>query len=203
MYGANPENEPLTRDLDAAREYLASCPTAPEDWHLEISWIAEVPLEERFALLMQANFAELGISSQIETLPWALFTERVASPENTPHISQIFVNTVTGDPDTLLYGMYHSSAAGTWQSPEYLNDAEVDAYLEAGRLRPEEADREAAYTALNARLMDLAPTIYAYDRQSVFAASPRVKAPALSDPAMAFGVDSVGFSFRLMEISEE
>ncbi|MGR3710786.1 MAG: ABC transporter substrate-binding protein, partial [Alterinioella nitratireducens] len=202
MYGSNPADMVLERDLDAAREYLEACPYDPADFNLEISWIAEVPLEERFALLMQANFAELGISSSIETLPWALFTERVASPENTPHISQIFVNAVTGDPDTLLYGMYHSSTPGTWQSPEYLADDQVDAALEAGRRGPGEEDREAAYSALNDRLMDLAPTIYGYDRQSVFAASNRVSAPALSDPDMAFGVDGMGFSFRLMEMTE-
>ncbi len=202
MFGANPAEEALARDMDKAREYLADCPTPPEDWDLEISWIAEVPLEERFALLMQANFAELGISSKIETLPWALFTERVASPENTPHISQIFVNAVTGDPDTLLYGMYHSSTPGTWQSPEYLDDAEVDAALEAGRRGPGEQEREEAYSALNDRLMELAPTIYGYDRQSVFAASDRVSAPALSDPSQAFGVDGMGFSFRLMEMTD-
>ncbi|SHJ28285.1 ABC transporter substrate-binding protein [Wenxinia saemankumensis] len=203
MFGANPAEDVLTRDLDAARAYLADCPTPPADWNLEISWIAEVPLEERFALLMQANFAELGISSSIETLPWALFTERVASPENTPHISQIFANAVTGDPDTLLYSMYHSSVPGTWQSPEYLDDPEVDAALEAGRRGPSEAERDTAYSALNARLMDLAPTIYAYDRQSVFAASNRVSVPALSDPAKAFGMDGMGFTFRLMEMTEE
>ncbi|WP_417599563.1 ABC transporter substrate-binding protein [Pararhodobacter oceanensis] len=203
MFGANAPEMALTRDLDAAREYLAECPTAPEDFNLEISWIAEVPVEERFALLMQANFAELGISSSIATLPWALFTERVANPENTPHISQIFANAVTGDPDTLLYNMYHSSTPGTWQSPEYLSDAQVDEALEAGRRGPSDEEREAAYSALNARLMELAPTIYAYDRQSVFAASNRVHAPALSDPAMAFGVDGVGFTFRLMEMTGE
>jgi peptide/nickel transport system substrate-binding protein len=202
MFGSNPADQILTRDLDAARAYLDDCPTAPADWDLEISWIAEVPLEERFSLLMQANFAELGISSQIETLPWALFTERVANPESTPHISQIFVNAVTGDPDTLLYGMYHSSTPGTWQSPEYLNDPEVDAALEAGRRGPGEDDREAAYTDLNDRLMELAPTIYGYDRQSVFVASDRVSVPALSDPEMAFGVDGMGFSFRLIEMIE-
>ena len=202
MFGANPPETALARDMEAARAHLADCPTAPADWNLEISWIAEVPIEERFALLMQANFAELGISSSIETLPWALFTERVASPENTPHISQIFANAVTGDPDTLLYGMYHSSTPGTWQSPEYLSDAEVDAALEAGRTGASDAEREAAYAALNARLMAIAPTIYGYDRQSVFAASNRVRVPALSDPSMAFGLDGMGFSFRLMEMVE-
>ena len=202
MFGSNPPSDALERDMDAAREYLDQCGTAPEDFDLEISWIAEVPIEERFALLMQANFAELGISASIETLPWALFTERVSSPENTPHISQIFVNAVTGDPDTLLYGMYHSSTPGTWQSPEYLDDPQVDAALEAGRSATTDAERSAAYSTLNDRLMEIAPTIYGFDRQSVFAASNRVSAPALSDPDMAFGLDGMGFSFRLMEMTE-
>ena len=50
--------------------------------------------------------------------------------------------------------------------------------------------------------MEIAPTVYGYDRQSVFVASDRVKAPALSDPSQAFGLDGMGFSFRLMEAEE-
>ena len=182
---------------------MADCKYDPTDFNLELSWIAEVPLEERFALLMQANFAELGIKSEIKKLPWALFAEQVSKPENTPHVSQLFVNALTGDPDTLLYGMYHSSAAGTWQSPEYLDDSEVDKALEEGRSAGTEEGRAAAYTKLNQRLMDIAPTVYGYDRQSVFAASNRVNAPALSDPSQAFGLDGMGFSFRLMEVEDQ
>ncbi len=202
MFGANPADQTLSRDVDAAKQHLADCAHDIADHEIEISWIAEVPLEERFALLMQANYAELGIKSKITKLPWASFTERVSKPENTPHVSQLFVNAVTGDPDTLLYGMYHSSVPGTWQSPEYLSDAQVDAALEAGRTGADDAAREAAYSQLNARLMEIAPTIYGYDRQSVFVASNRVSAPALSDPAHAFGLDGMGFSFRLMEVAE-
>ncbi|MEQ8451824.1 MAG: ABC transporter substrate-binding protein [Nitratireductor sp.] len=203
MYGARPASDAMNRDLEKAKEYLAACKYKPEDFNLEISWIGEVPIEERFALLMQANFAELGIKSEIRKLPWALFTEQVTKPENTPHISQIFANAVTGDPDTLLYPMYHSSAAGTWQSPEYLKDEAVDAALEKGRAETSDEGRQAAYTALNDRLMEIAPSIYAYDRQSIFAASDRVKVPALSDPAKAFGLDGFGFTFRLMEMTGE
>ncbi len=201
MFGANPASSILVRDLDAAKKHLAACKYKPEDFTLELSWIAEVPLEERFALLMQANFTELGVKSQIKKLPWALFAEQVSKPENTPHISQLFVNAVTGDPDTLLYGQYHSSTSGTWQSPEYLKDAEVDKLLEEGKTATSDAGRQNAYAALNARLMVISPTIYGYDRNSVFAASNRVKVPALSDPAKAFGLDGIGFSFRLMEMT--
>ncbi|MDE0530042.1 MAG: ABC transporter substrate-binding protein [Albidovulum sp.] len=200
MFGANPAGQNLARDIEAARSHLAQCKYDPAEFTVEISWIAEVPLEERLALLMQANLAEVGIKSSIKKVPWALFTEMVSKPENTPNVSQIFVTAVTGDPDTLLYGMYHSSAAGTWQSPEYLSDTEVDAHLEAGRTGASEADRQEAYAALNTRLMEVTASIYGFDRQSVFAANPRIKVPALSDPAKAFGLDGMGFSFRLIEM---
>jgi peptide/nickel transport system substrate-binding protein len=202
MLGANPADQVLKRDLDVAKAYLAKCKTKPEDFNLELSWIGEVALEERFALLMQANFAEIGVTSTIKKIPWALFAEQVTKPENTPHMSQLFVNAVTGDADTLLYGIYHSSAAGTWQSPEYLKDAEVDKYLDAGRTATDDASRNAAYTALNKRLMEVMPTIYAYDQVAVFAASKRVKVPALSDPAKAYIVAGFGFSFRMMEMAD-
>ena len=111
MLGANPREKAQTRDLDAARQHLADCKYSPDDFVLEVTWIGEVPLEERFALLMQANFAEIGINSEIRRIPWALFAEQVSNPETTPNISQVFVTAVTGDPDTLLYGMYHSSVS--------------------------------------------------------------------------------------------
>ncbi len=87
MYGANGADMAQAQDLDKARAYLADCPHEPADMNLEVSWIAEVPLEERFALLMQSNFNALGISSSIKKMPWALFAEQVSKPENTPHIS--------------------------------------------------------------------------------------------------------------------
>ncbi|MCY3878573.1 MAG: ABC transporter substrate-binding protein [Rhodobacteraceae bacterium] len=200
MFGARPAGTMLERDAGVARAHLAECSHDPSEFSVEISWIAEVPLEERLALLLQANLSEIGVNSTIKKIPWAAFAGMVDSAETTPDVSQIFVTAVTGDPDTLLYGMYHSSKAGTWQSPEHLNDAEVDALLEAGRVGASDAAREEAYSALNDRLLAIAPSIYGFDRQSVFVARPGIRVPALSDPAQAFGLDTMGFSFRLMEI---
>ena len=200
MFGSNGVENVQSQDLEAAKEYLAACSYDAADMNIEVTWIAEVPLEERFALLYQSNLAQIGVDSTITKLPWALFTEQVSSEDTTPHFSQVFVTAATGDPDTLLYSMYHSSVPNTWRSPEHLVDAEVDGFLEAGRTATTEAGREEAYAGLNARLMEIAPTIYGFDRQSVFAASNRVKVPAMSDPEQAFGLDALGFSFRLMEM---
>ncbi|OCP25113.1 MULTISPECIES: ABC transporter substrate-binding protein [unclassified Ensifer] len=202
MLGALPQDNVLKRDVEKAKEHLAKCKYRPEEMNVELSWIGEVPLEERFALLMQANFAEIGIKAEVKKLPWALFSEQVSKPENTPNISQLFVNTLTGDPDTLLYGMYHSSAAGTWQAPEYLKDAEVDALLDKGRAEQSDDGRAKIYQDLGKRLLTVTPSIFAQDQTAVFAASNRVSVPALTDPAKAFPLAGFGFNFRLMEMKE-
>ena len=200
MLGANPADQVLKRDVEAAKKYLADC--KHKDFTVEISWIGEVPIEERFALLMQANFAEVGIKSEVRKVPWALFSEQVSKPENTPNISQLFVTAVTGDPDTLLYGMYHSTAAGTWQSPEYLKDEQVDQFLDKGRTAANDAERTEAYAALNKRLVEISPSVYVNDQRAVFAAGNRVSVPAMSDPAKAFALSGFGFNFRLMEMKQ-
>ena len=202
MLGSLPASDAYKRDLDAAKEYLADCKYKPEDFTLELSWVGEVPLEERFALLMQANFAEIGIKSKVKKIPWALFSEQVTKPENTPNISQVFVNAVTGDPDTLIYGMYsflgrrHLAVAGI---PEGRQGRRIPRQG-PHRRRPDE-ERADAYTKLGKRLRELAPTIFAYDQTAVFAASKRVSVPALTDPAKAFGLAGMGFTFRLMEMT--
>ena len=55
---------------------------------------------------------------------------------------------------------------------------------------------------MNKRLVDIAPSIYAYDQVAVFAASNRVSVPALSDPSKSFNLSGFGFTFRLMEMNE-
>ena len=202
MMGALPEAGAMKQDLEKAKEHLANCKYPASDMNVEISWIGEVPLEERFALLMQANLQQIGVASTIRKVPWALFTEQVTKPENTPNISQVFVNTITGDPDTLLYPMYHSADTGTWMSPEHLSDPKVDAMLEAGRKESDPQKRAEIYTDLNTYLVSIAPSIYAQDQTAVFAASDKVSVPALTDPQKAYALAGFGFNFRMMEMKD-
>ncbi len=61
--GHNPNVTVYERDLDKAQDELAQCQYAAtvDDFPIEVVWIAEVPAEEKWALLFQANMADLGI----------------------------------------------------------------------------------------------------------------------------------------------
>jgi len=200
MLGANPPSAVLKRDMTAAKRHIGACRYPPGEIELEIAWIGQVPVEKQLAELMQSNFTELGVTTRITNLSWADFVERATEAETTPHISQVLDISETGDPDALLYGMYNSAVGGTWRSAEHLDDDRVDALLEQGRTAGNAHERANAYRALNARLLEIAPTIYAYDRISVFAVDTKVSVPALSDPEQRFEVEAMGLTFRLMEV---
>lgn len=197
------DQAPFAQDLEAAKAELAQCRyTTPETRKLDISWITGVPVEERFALLMQASFQSIGFTSEIRGMPWALFTDAVTRPETTPHISQIFISASTPDPDSLLYNMYHSSAAGTWYSAEHLKDAEVDKLLDRGRSELDKDKRTAIYQELGRRLNELAPTIFAYDALAILAARGIVTAPGLSQDDKRFPLNIYGLAFRNIEMGQ-
>ena len=89
------------QDMAKAKAELAQCKYKPGDHELEVTWIAQVSVEERFALLMQQNWTQLGFKAKVVRVPWTLFTERVRKPDTTPHVGQIFFNARTPDPDSL------------------------------------------------------------------------------------------------------
>ena len=158
-----------------------------------------MPLEERIALLMQANFDEIGFKAEVKKVPWALFTEQVTKPENTPNISQIFVDAVTGDPDTLLYNMYildrrHLEVAGISK------DAKVDELLNKGRTVTRR-ERAAVYKKSASGCASWRRPSSPTTRRRVHGKQARVRAGAVG-PAKAFGLSGMGFTFRLMEMTE-
>jgi peptide/nickel transport system substrate-binding protein len=191
-----------TQDMEKAKAERAQCKYTDPNTPLEISWIAEVPLEERIALLMQSTAQQVGFKPEVKRVPWALFTEMATKSETTPNVSQLFSYPMTPDPDALLYNQYHSTSHGTYESTEFLSDPELDKLLETARTETDPANRTKLYNDAAKRLRDLAATIYAYDQVAAFIARKSVNAPALMDDSKRFPLSGFGFNFRLMEMQE-
>jgi peptide/nickel transport system substrate-binding protein len=188
------------RDLEAARAELARSNFNPATDVVEIGWVAEVPIEERFSLLLQQNLAEIGVRAEVIRVPWSLMTQRASQPDTTPHISNIYVAGNYPDPDSFLYAMYHSEAAGTWLSMSWLQNPEIDAMLEAGRTTVDPEERLQIYREIQERLVELQPAIYAYEQISVFARRANVTLPQLENPELVTPVMGANWNFRLVEI---
>jgi peptide/nickel transport system substrate-binding protein len=191
------------RDLSAAKAALAKSKYASQldKVVVDMAWVAEVPSEEKFALLMQQNLGELGIKVNITKVPWATLTERFAKAETTPNTYPLYTGLSYPDPDGLLYVMYSSKAAGTFWSSSWVKDAQVDKLLDDARTTLDAAKRMDLYKQVQKRLIDLQTDIFAYDNLAVFAKQDNIKVSTLEDESQAVSTTGANWLFRLFEVN--
>jgi len=201
MIGYSDDVPLVEYNLDKAKDYLSKCKYSGDDLKITINWIAEVPFEESWALILQQGAMAIGYEAAVETLPWAVFTEQVTKPETTPNLSIVAVQAQTPDPDGLIYNMYHSAAAGTWQSTEWVQDDNIDSMLNAGRTTIDGQERVAIYESFQQAIVDMQPDLFISDLVTVYAMRNEINAPTLEDSATyGFSTMAQNFSFRLMEV---
>jgi peptide/nickel transport system substrate-binding protein len=164
--GHSPSVFVFSRDLDKAREELAQCQYADEidQYPLTVNWISEVPDEEKFALLFQANMAEIGIPVEVVSTPWLSVVENTSSQETSTHIVTIYVSADLPEAGLMLQQRYHSNTAATWQQNEWLLDPELDAAIEDALTTLDQEERFAKYIEIQDQLAELAPSIFIYDQ---------------------------------------
>jgi len=164
--GHNPDVFVFQRDLDKAREELALSPYADklDEYTVELHWITEVPAEEKWALLFQANMAEIGINVDIVGTPWMSVVEEMADQELSPHIVTIYVSADFPEAGSLLKVRYHSDAAATWSQNEWLLDDEMDQMIDDALATVDEEERYAKYRELQDYIVDLCPSLFLYDQ---------------------------------------
>ena len=201
LLGYDANKPAIERDIEKARAELAKCKYNPGDFTLDLAWIAEVPYEEPWALQLQANAMELGFDATVTGLPWAKFTEQVASWENTPHATVVSVLANVPDPDALMYAQWHSSRGGTWMSAEWVNDPELDALLEKGRTETNEAERIKIYQAANQVMIDNAITLFITDFVGYQAISSNVSNSDTTSTQQGYGTMGRNLSFREMAVN--
>jgi len=154
------------RDLDKANEELAQCQYADDiaNYPVVVNWIAEVPDEEKFALLFQANMADIGIPVEVVSTPWLSVVENTSAEDTSPHIVTIYVSADLPEAGLMLQQRYHSSTADTWQQNEWLLDTELDAAIEDALATIDQEERFAKYIELQNQLAELAPSVFIYDQ---------------------------------------
>jgi peptide/nickel transport system substrate-binding protein len=164
--GHNPDVTVYTYDLDKAREELAQCQYADtiDQYPIDFVWISEVPDEEKFALLFQANMADIGIPVQIVSSPWLSVVENTSKQETSPHLVSIYVTADLPEAGPMLKQRYHSSSAATWSQNEWLLDEELDAAIDDALTTIDQAERFEKYKAIQADLADRAPSVFVYDQ---------------------------------------
>lgn len=185
--GHSAEAVTFKRDLEAASAALAECQYADdiENYPVQIHWISEVPDEEKFALLFQANMAEIGLPVEIVSTPWLSVVENASSQETSPHIVTIYVSSDLPEIGPMIKQRYHSSTAATWSQNEWLLDEELDAAIDDALTTVDQAERFAKYEAIQVDLAERVPSLFLYDQVQKQAYQSYIDWPAASGNSSA------------------
>ena len=142
-------------DMARAAEEVALSAYAGQPIPLTLGWVAGATFQEEISLLMQSNLEQLGFVVTQQANPWNRITEIATDVATTPNVNQIFFGPTYPSPDSMFFTQYHSAAAGTWASMEWLQDPAVDALIDAARGTGDVAAQAESYKELQAYLMDL------------------------------------------------
>lgn len=166
LAGHNPDVFVYKRDLDKANEELAQCKYAANiaNYPIILEWVAEVPDEEKWALLFQSNMAEIGMPVEIVKVPWLSLVENTSRLETSPNIATIYVSSDLPEAGLMLNQRYHSSTANTWQQNEWLEDENLDLQIDEALATLDDQERYSKYHAIQDHLVDIAASIWIYDQ---------------------------------------
>ena len=123
-----------------------------------------MPDEEKFALLFQANLADIGMPVEIVSTPWLSVVENTSKQETSPHLVSIYVSADLPEAGPMLKQRYHSSSAATWSQNEWLLDDKLDAAIDDALTTIDQTERFQKYQPIQAELADRAVSVFVYDQ---------------------------------------
>jgi peptide/nickel transport system substrate-binding protein len=163
--GWDPNLFQYTRDLDKAREELKQSKYYDklDQYEVEVHWCAEVADEEKVAILFANCMNEIGIKTRIVKTPWLSIVEELAKQETTPNIVVLLPCTTYGEAGSILKIKFHSEAAGSCYSANWLQNATIDAMIEKAMATVDRTERFKIYSELQMELQNLATEINVCD----------------------------------------
>jgi peptide/nickel transport system substrate-binding protein len=154
-----------THNIEKAKEEMAKSSYAgQENIPFTLSWCAEVPDEEKVALLLQVNAAEIGIDVEIFKKPFGSMIDDAQTVETTPNASIVYVAAHYNEAGSMLETRYHSKSQGSWEQCEWLGLKEIDVAIDDALATIDQEERFKKYADIQHKIVDLTPTLWLADQ---------------------------------------
>ena len=162
--GFNPNLPEYKYDVEKARQELALSKYANNisSYTIDLHWCAEVPDEEKGAMLFMTNAAEIGINVNVVKTPWTSMVQESSSLETKPHIEYISASGAYPEAGSILINRYHSNNAFTWWQNECLLNNTLDTLLEDSLKTSDYDMRMEKYMAIQKDLVNICPSIFMF-----------------------------------------
>ena len=160
--GHNPRVFQYHMDLDKAREELEQSKYYPNVPPIDLVLPSGLENRRKMAVHFKENLEKLGVTLNISIEPWGRMTDLATTVETTPNIMVTSVSSNYADPDSYFHCMYHSRAAGTWMSSEWLQSPLVDELIDKERTTVDPEERELIMNILQHTIVEYCPDIFVY-----------------------------------------
>jgi len=134
-----------------------------DEYPMEVSW-NDGALYEKFAMLLSANAADIGLTVNVRETTWSLLCDAVSKIETTPHLRINPDSVKYPDAGEVLQSRYQSATAGTWVQLEWLLDPALDKMIDDALSTIDKEERNAKYREISRYIVDLAPSIFVVER---------------------------------------
>jgi ABC-type dipeptide transport system, periplasmic component len=163
--GADKNIVPYEFNLEKAKQELALSKYAndPSKLHMTMSWCAEVPEQEKIALMLQSNLSKLGITIDITKKPFGSMVADAQRVDTTPNASLVNVSPSYFEAGAVLKTRYHSSSCGSWEQMEWVQDKNLDAMIDDAIATLDRNERFAKYQKIQEYVNELCPTVWVFD----------------------------------------
>lgn len=163
MAGHNSDLEPMSQDLDRAKEFLDKSEYSVDeinDIGLEHVVVAGTEAQRQMGLLNQSGLSELGINLDVNPQQWATITDRAASAGETAHITNIYHTAKVPSPDSHTYLMYHPESFGSYISQSWYSTDELESVLEEARGTSDLQERLDKYREAQELVIEAMPSVF-------------------------------------------
>ena len=164
--GHDPSAVKYQRNLTTALNYLKMSKYYSQLSQITVvyHWIAEVPDEEKVALLFANNMKDIGINVQVVKVPWLRVVDEMGNLSTAPNIVSIFDEASYAEAGSLLSSRYTSSSTGTWEQNEWLLNSTIDNMISDALSTIDRNGRFQKYYAVQQALMSMYPSIFVFDQ---------------------------------------
>ena len=157
-----------SRDLEEAAALLEEAGFPGGGFDLELLIVQGEQYEMGSAQILQEGLAQIGVNLNIVEVTWAAMVGRMQNKDNPGQMFGYYSFPAYPDPDSSMYSMFHTSQQVNGYNCSFYGDEETDGYLETGRFSSDQAEREAAYKALQNRVVDDHVAIWLGNPNSIF-----------------------------------
>jgi len=164
--GHDPNAVLYKRDVTKAMEFLKQSKYYGklDKYKVVYHWIAEVPDEEKIALLFANNMKDIGIQVEVVKVPWLRVVDEMGKMDTCPNVVSIYVLSAYAEAGSMLQQRYHSKSVGTWEQNEWLQDPAIDSAIDDAVSTVDKTERFNKYVKVQETIMSLYPSVFVYDQ---------------------------------------